>query len=68
MAKKKKIVDLKPLKISYKENNLTYKLNFLKTTNMTVEMASYKDDTFIENKTIPFAHLPKAIKLLVKPV
>ncbi len=67
MAKKKKIVDLKPMNISYKENDITYKLTYLKKSNMTVELASYKEDKFIENKEIPFAHLPKSIKLLVKP-
>lgn len=68
MAKNKKIIDLRPLDISYEENNITCKLNYLKTANMTVELSNYKNDKFIENKTIPFAHLPKTIKQLVKPV
>ena len=35
---------------------------------MTVEIGSYKDDVFVENITMPFAHLPKTIKHKVKPV
>ena len=67
MAKKKKIINLKSLGIKYEENNTTYKLNYLNKSNMTVDMDCYKSEKFIENKSIAFAHLPKSIKLLVKP-
>ena len=68
MKKKKKIVDLKSLNINYEQNNLTYKLIYLKTASMTVEVGSYKGDKFIENITIPFAHLAKSIKQKINPV
>lgn len=68
MAKKKKTVDLRTLNISYNENNLTHKLNYLKTQEMTVELSIYNNKDFIENKTIPFAHLSKSIKKQINPV
>lgn len=68
MAKKKKIIDLREFNISFNENNLTHNINYLKTQEMTVELSIYKNKDFIENKTIPFAHLSKSIKKLINPV
>lgn len=68
MAKKKKIIDLKSSNINYLENSLTHKVNNLRTSSMTVDISVYNKEVFVENKTIPFAHLPKAIKQMVKPV
>jgi len=68
LAKKKKIIDVKSMNIKYEEKNLTLQVLFLNTQKMTVDLNVYDKDTFIESKTIPFAHLPKNIKKLVKPV
>jgi len=68
LAKKKKFIDVKSMNIKYEERNLTLQVLFLNTQSMTVDLNVYDKDTFIENKTIPFAHLPKNIKKLVKPV
>ena len=68
MAKKKKIIDLKNQNISYKENDLTYKLINFKTDIQKLEVAVYKEDTFVENKTVAFAHIPKTIKAKIKPL
>ena len=68
MAKKKKIIDLKNQNISYKEKDLTYKLITFKADIQKLEVAVYKEDTFIENKTIAFAHIPKTIKAKIKPL
>ena len=68
MAKKKKIIDFRSSSIQYEEKELTIKLLCLNTLSMTVDLKVYKKDTFVEDKTIPFAHLPKSVKKLVKPV
>ncbi len=68
MAKKKKFIDVKSMNIRYVERDLTFQVLLLNTQSMTVDLNVYDKDTFIESKTIPFAHLPKNIKKLVKPV
>jgi len=68
MAKKKKIIDLKNQNISYKENDLTYKLINFKVDIQKLEVAVYKEDMFMENKIIAFAHIPKTIKNKIKPL
>ena len=68
LAKKKKIIDVNSMNIKYEEKNLTLQILFLNTQSMSVDLNVYDKDTFVENKTIPFAHLPKNIKKLLKPV
>jgi len=68
LAKKKKIIDLRVSNIQYEENDLLIKVLCLNTFNMTVDLKTFEKDIFVEDKTIPFAHLPKSIKKLVKPV
>lgn len=67
MAKKKEIISLKSNNITYEENLIKYQVLNLRKPKMLVEVAAYKNDKFIENKIIPFAHLPKSIKAIVKP-
>ncbi len=65
---KKPIIDLKSKNISYEDNNRTIKLLLFKKSNMTIDIAIYENGMFIENSTMVFAHLPKNIKSLIKPL
>lgn len=67
MAKKKEIVDFRNKNITYTQDGVEYKVLFLKKANMTVELSYFGKEKIKQNKTLPFAHLPKAIKSLVKP-
>jgi len=66
MAKKKEIIDFRNKNITYTQDGIEYKVLFLKKANMTVEI-SFIEKEKVQNKTLPFAHLPKAIKSLIKP-
>jgi len=68
LFKKKKLIDLSGLKITYEEKDLFIQVLSLSTLKMTVDLKVKDKNNSIENKTIPFAHLPKSIKKLVKPV
>lgn len=65
---KKPYIDLKSKDISYEEKGQTIKLLSLKKTNMTLEVAIFESGDFLKNSTIVFAHLPKKIKSLIKPL
>jgi hypothetical protein len=65
---KKPIIDLRPKNISYELNNQTIKLQFFKKTNMTIEVSIFENGEFIKNSVIAFAHLPKGIKSIIKPL
>ena len=67
MAKKPQI-NLRPLKLSYKDKNQTIKLLTFKKSNMTIDIAIYENENFIKNSNIVFAHLPKSIKSIIKPL
>ncbi len=66
MAKKKKITDFSTKDIHYKEDNIQYKVLRFNPSFMTVHVTKLEDN---EKTTIemPFAHLPKAIKKIIKP-
>ncbi|MCP4969597.1 MAG: malate dehydrogenase [Arcobacter sp.] len=65
---KKSIIDLKSKNIRYEEKNKTIKLLTFNKSKLTIEIAIYEKENFIENRTIVFAHLPKSIKSLLKPI
>ena len=67
MAKKKEIIDFMNKDITYTLEGIKYKVLSLNKANMYVELSCFEKEKFIQNKTLPFAHLPKAIKSLVKP-
>lgn len=67
MAKKKEIIDFRNKNINFTSEGETCQVLFLKKANMTVELTCYEKEKSKYNKTIPFAHLPKAIKSLIKP-
>ncbi len=67
MAKKQELINFKNKNITFEENSITYQVLNLRKPKMIVELASFSKNSFIKNKIIPFAHLPKNIKILVKP-
>ncbi|WP_375723885.1 hypothetical protein LXN10_15480 [Arcobacter sp. KX21116] len=67
MAKKKEIIDFKNKNITYTLEGITYKVLLLNKASMNVELSCFEKGKFTQNKTIPFAHLPKSIKSLIKP-
>ena len=67
MAKKPNI-DLTSKNITYEQNNQIIKLLLFKTSNMTLEVAIYEKEQYVKKSILPFAHLPKNIKSLIKPL
>ncbi len=67
MAKKKKIVDLNRENIQYTQENITYKVLHFNPEYMTVHVIKFENDEKKEIVDMPFAHLPKAIKKIIKP-
>ncbi|MGB7402191.1 MAG: hypothetical protein WA916_06405 [Arcobacter sp.] len=67
MAKKKEIIDFRNKNITYTIECVQYKVLLLNKANMNVELSCFENEKFTQNKTIPFAHLPKSIKSLIKP-
>ncbi len=65
---KKPIIDLKSKNITYEQNNQTIKLLSFKKSNMTLDIAIYEKGEFIKNSNIVFAHLPKSVKSIIKPL
>lgn len=67
MAKSKKSIELINSKISFAiERNLYNVIRFF-PTKMTVDVMVFEDGAKEGVKTIPFAHLPKEIKKIIKP-
>ena len=67
MAKNKKSIELMNCKISFTlERNLYNVIRFF-PTKMTVDVMIFEDGVKEGMKTIPFAHLPKEIKKIIKP-
>ena len=67
MVKKKKNIDLRNKNLEFTENGISYKLLLFKAENMTVDVLRYENGTKLDEYNIPFAHIPKAIKKLIKP-
>jgi len=67
MAKKKKSIELRDKNLEFTDNGITYKLIRFKADNMTVDVLRFENDKKIDEYNIPFAHLPKKIKKLIKP-
>ena len=65
MAKKKKSIDLTQNDILFELNNEKFKVLRFYPSNMTVDIKSLQEKAGVKN--IPFAHLPKNIKQMIKP-
>ncbi len=68
MAKKKKSIELSSKNIEYVVNNVLYKIIRFKPASMCVDVMVFEPEvTKGIQKELPFAHLPKEIKKLIKP-
>lgn len=67
MAKEKKSIELSDKKISFNLERVLYNVIRFYPTKMTVDVMVFEDDVKVGVKTIPFAHLPKEIKKIIKP-
>ena len=65
---KKPLINLKSKNISYEQNNQTIKLLSFKKSNMSLDVSIYENGEYVKNSTIVFAHLPKNIKSIIKPL
>lgn len=65
MAKQKKSIDLE--NISFSQGRDSYTLLRFFPQKMGVDVMVYEDGAKAGVKNIPFAHLPKEIKKIVKP-
>ncbi len=66
--KKKKSIELSDKKISFTRERITYKVIRYYPTAMSLDvMVTEEDGTKQGMQNIPFAHIPKEIKKLVKP-
>lgn len=67
MAKEKKSIELSDKKISFTLERVLYNVIRFYPTKMTVDVMVFEDGIKEGVKTIPFAHLPKEIKKIIKP-
>jgi hypothetical protein len=67
MAKNKKSIELMNSKISFTLERTLYNVIRFFPTKMTVDVMIFEDGVKEGVKTIPFAHLPKEIKKIIKP-
>ena len=67
MAKKKKSVDFTDRELFFELQEERYKIIRFYPSNMTVDVTRYVDGKKNGQTNLPFAHLPKAVKQLIKP-
>ncbi|WP_373036823.1 hypothetical protein [Sulfurimonas sp.] len=68
MAKKKKSVELSDKKINFMIEKISYKAIRYYPTAMSLDvMATDADGAKLGMQNIPFAHIPKEIKKIIKP-
>ncbi|WP_457745941.1 hypothetical protein [Sulfurimonas sp.] len=67
MAKKKKTIELSNEDLEFTDKGTTYKLIRFRVENMTLDVVRYENNTKIDTANIPFAHLPKNLKKILKP-
>ncbi len=65
---KKSLINLESKNITYEDKGKTIKLLSFKKSNMTLEISILEDNKPLKTSTIVFAHLPKKIKALIKPL
>jgi len=67
MAKKKKSIELSDKKISFEIEKISYRVIRFFPSKMTVDTMVTEDGVKQGMRNIPFAHIPKEIKKLIKP-
>lgn len=65
MAKKKLTIDISDQEILFELDNVEYKAILFKQQSMTVDCIKFEEGTK-KRINLPFAHLPKKIKALLK--
>jgi hypothetical protein len=68
MAKKKKVINLSEQNISYIEDERVIKIIAFNPNTMEVDISITVQDEKKRVMKLPFAHLPKEIKKLVRPI
>ena len=68
MAKKKKVINLSEQNISYTEDERDIRLISFNPNTMEVDVSISVEGEAKRVMKLPFAHLPKEIKKIVKPV
>lgn len=68
MAKKKKVINLSDQKISYNEDEQEIKIIAFNPNTMEVEVSITVEGEKKRIMKLPFAHLPKEIKKIVRPI
>jgi hypothetical protein len=68
VAKKKKSIPLTEQNLSFCQESVTYVLLHYFPSAMTVEVATYENGKKTGVRTLPFAHLPKALKKQINPL
>jgi len=66
MAKKKRI-DLTNKNLHFTGGGVHYQLLSFDPNNMTLQTLRLENDILMDEFTLPFAHLPKALKKIIKP-
>ncbi|MEA2073086.1 MAG: hypothetical protein U9O86_05830 [Campylobacterota bacterium] len=67
MIKRKENEDLRSKNITYERENIRYKVLRFYQAKMTVDVMEIDDKEKKGIQNIPFAHIPKATKKLIKP-
>ena len=66
MAKKKKSIELSDKKISFEMEKVSYRVIRFFPSQMTLDVMVYENDEKVGVRNIPFAHIPKEIKKIIK--
>lgn len=67
MIKNKKSIELHEKKISFKLEKTSYDIIRFYPAKMTLDVMVFENGVKEGVKTLPFAHLPKEIKKIIKP-
>jgi len=67
MAKKKKTIELSSKKIEFTQESRLYKVIRFYPSDMSIDAMVFDNDIKEGVKNIPFAHIPKSVKKLIKP-
>lgn len=68
MAKKKKSVELSDKKIAFEVDKMSYKAIRYYPTAMSLDVMAFDEEgNKLGMQNIPFAHVPKNVKKLIKP-
>lgn len=67
MAKDKKSVELSEKKIAFEIKKVSYKVIRFYPSQMVVDVMVVDDGVKLGMQTLPFAHMPKDIKKIIKP-